>query len=123
MTANNYYCLTVALTLAFFAGDVAAQVSGTSFAAPPVQRPLPPCPGSTILSWTACMGTYTLPDGTKYVSEWKDGKPIGQGTMTFLMGPIKLTKRPKCRTPGSFKERSAGGELKEHKVNSGFELC
>jgi hypothetical protein len=77
------YCLVVSLSLAFFARDVAAQVSGT---ATPVQRPLPPCPGSAILSWTGCVGTYTLPDGTKYVSEWKDGKPVGEGTLTFPDG-------------------------------------
>jgi hypothetical protein len=79
----NSYCLVVALSLAFFARDVTAQVSGT---ATPVKRPLPPCPGSTILSWTACVGTYTLPDGTKYASEWKDGKPVGEGTLTFPDG-------------------------------------
>jgi len=25
-------------------------------------------------------GTMTLPDGTKYIGEWKHGKPNGQGT-------------------------------------------
>jgi hypothetical protein len=86
MTANNYYCLVVTLALAFFARDVAAQVSGTALDVPPVQRPLLPCPGSTILSWTACVGTCALPDGTKFVSEWKDGKPVGEGTLTFPDG-------------------------------------
>jgi hypothetical protein len=86
MTTNNCYYLGATLALAFFARYVAGQVAGTAFAAPPVQSPLPPCPGSSILSWTACVGTYTLPDGTKYVSEWKDGKPIGEGTLTFPDG-------------------------------------
>ena len=28
----------------------------------------------------------TYPDGTKYVGEWKDGIPNGQGTLTYLDG-------------------------------------
>jgi hypothetical protein len=31
-------------------------------------------------------GTYTSPDGTKYVGEWKDGKQHGQGTATSADG-------------------------------------
>jgi hypothetical protein len=31
-------------------------------------------------------GTYTWPDGTKYVGEWKDDKFHGQGTLTFADG-------------------------------------
>jgi hypothetical protein len=33
-------------------------------------------------NWNKCHGTYTFPDGTKYVGEWKDNKPNGQGTFT-----------------------------------------
>ena len=32
-------------------------------------------------------GTYTSPDGMKYVGEWKDGKYHGQGTYIFGSGP------------------------------------
>ena len=28
----------------------------------------------------------TLPDGTKYIGEWKDGEPNGQGTETTTDG-------------------------------------
>ena len=31
-------------------------------------------------------GTFTLPDGEKYVGKWKDGKRNGQGTFTFPDG-------------------------------------
>ena len=31
-------------------------------------------------------GTYTFPDGRKYVGEWKNGKYHGQGTYTFPNG-------------------------------------
>ena len=30
--------------------------------------------------------TVTLPNGTKYVGEWKDGEQNGQGTSTFSDG-------------------------------------
>ena len=31
-------------------------------------------------------GTFTSPDGRKYVGEWKDSLPNGQGTMTWSDG-------------------------------------
>ena len=31
-------------------------------------------------------GTYTTPDGTKYVGEWKDSRPNGQGSLTSPNG-------------------------------------
>jgi len=30
--------------------------------------------------WNNCEGTFTFPDGAKYVGEWKDSKWHGQGT-------------------------------------------
>ena len=33
-------------------------------------------------------GTLTYPDGEKYVGEWKDGKENGQGTYTFTYGKM-----------------------------------
>jgi len=46
------------------------------------QSSLPPCPTDTSVVWTNCFGTHTLPNGAKYVGEWKDDKPNGQGTYT-----------------------------------------
>ena len=49
---------------------------------------LPPCEGSPTTkhyvykNWTNCEGTLTYNDGSKYVGEFKDGKPHGQGTAT-----------------------------------------
>ena len=31
-------------------------------------------------------GTYTYPNGEKYVGEWKDGEQNGQGTYTYPNG-------------------------------------
>ena len=31
-------------------------------------------------------GTETLPDGAKYIGEWKNGKSNGQGTFTLSDG-------------------------------------
>jgi S1-C subfamily serine protease len=54
---------------------------------------LPRCPGSptnsasTAASWTDCFGIWTVSSGVhagfKYVGEFKDGKPHGQGTATI----------------------------------------
>ena len=41
---------------------------------------LPPCKGS-VSTWSNCFSAYTFPDGVKYVGEWKDGLPYGQGTL------------------------------------------
>ncbi len=42
---------------------------------------LPLCKGSAS-TWTNCMGTYAYANGEKYVGEFKDGAPHGQGTYT-----------------------------------------
>ena len=53
---------------------------------------LPPCPGSpstdsrVFEKWTNCVGTFTTPNGNKYVGEYKDNKRHGQGTFTFASG-------------------------------------
>ena len=44
-------------------------------------------------------GTQTLPDGSKYVGNWKNGKKHGQGTLTYPDGSMYV------------------GELKEDKKN------
>ena len=33
-----------------------------------------------IKHWDNCTGTHSFNDGDKYVGEWKDGLPDGQGT-------------------------------------------
>ena len=35
-------------------------------------------------------GTFTYPDGTKYVGEYKDGKRHGQGTLTYADGKVYI---------------------------------
>jgi hypothetical protein len=49
---------------------------------------LPACEGDSLhtSAWTNCFGTYTFPDGEKYVGEWKDDKYHGQGTYTYVDG-------------------------------------
>ena len=47
---------------------------------------LPDCPSDTSVRWDNCFGTYTAPDGGKYVGEWKDDKFHGQGTLTLANG-------------------------------------
>ena len=48
---------------------------------------LPPCPGSDDqYTWTNCHGTFTGPNGDKYVGEYRDGLKHGQSTFTWLDG-------------------------------------
>ena len=44
------------------------------------QSQLPECRSSYMHN---CFGSYTFPGGNKYVGEWMDGKPSGQGTFTY----------------------------------------
>ena len=50
------------------------------------QSRLPQCPRDYSVTWTNCFGTYTFPDGQKYVGEFRDNKFHGQGTLTFPDG-------------------------------------
>ena len=47
--------------------------------------PMLACQGP-VLAWTDCFGGVDLPDGSKYVGEFKDGKYHGQGTYLFADG-------------------------------------
>jgi hypothetical protein len=40
----------------------------------------------SIRHWTDCFGTETYASGDKYVGEFKDNNPNGQGTYTFTNG-------------------------------------
>jgi hypothetical protein len=44
------------------------------------------CPSDQNQHYHNCFGTYTHPDGAKYVGEWKDGKEHGLGTYTYPDG-------------------------------------
>ncbi len=41
---------------------------------------LPPCPTGPSAYFHNCEGIYTWADGRKYVGEWRDDLPNGQGT-------------------------------------------
>lgn len=57
---------------------------GASFAQTP-PTPLPACMGD-VSTWNECTGTQDLPDGRKYVGEFRNGKFDGQGTLTWKDG-------------------------------------
>jgi hypothetical protein len=85
-------------------------VSGTNGSAipnaatPPVDStppkragPMLACQGP-VLAWTDCFGGVDLPDGSKYVGEFRDGKYHGQGSYLFsdgrrYVGELKDGKR------------------------------
>mgnify|MGYP001397870783 FL=1 len=51
-----------------------------------VESSLPACKGTHSKKWSNCHGTLTLPDGSKYVGEFKKGNQHGQGTYFFVGG-------------------------------------
>ena len=55
-------------------------LAGTAFG----QSNLPACKGSDASKWNSCFGSWTFPNGDKYVGEYRDGKSNGQGTFYFL---------------------------------------
>ena len=50
------------------------------------QGRLPQCPADTSVPWNNCEGALTMPNGDKYVGEFRDGKPNGQGVITWTNG-------------------------------------
>jgi len=50
------------------------------------QGRLPQCPADTSVSWNNCEGALTMPNGDKYVGEFRDGKPNGQGVISWTNG-------------------------------------
>jgi hypothetical protein len=63
------------------------------------QSKLPACPSSGYFH--NCFGTHTLASGSKYVGEYKDGKPDGQGTATLANGNKYV---------GEFKDNNFNGQ-------------
>ena len=52
------------------------------------QSNLPACQGRDAASWNNCLGTEVYPAGSKYVGEFINGKPHGQGTFLASNGTI-----------------------------------
>src|SRR6516225_8483883 len=74
MSIRNAFIARIALVFGIaWLGEASAQSS------------LPPCPPSGYV-WDKCIGTYTFPDGRKYVGEYRDNKRNGKGTYTWPDG-------------------------------------
>jgi S1-C subfamily serine protease len=115
----RHLTISILVTLAVLLGS-----SGKSFA-------LPECPGSptddrSISSkWNNCEGTEKQSNGLKYVGEWKDGLPNGQGTLTFgaphkdagqkSVGELRNNKRHGQGTHTYADGRIEEGIWKDHK--------
>jgi hypothetical protein len=68
------FCLAIATLLASVGGGFA----------------LPKCPsGSSDVRWHNCFGTYKYESGMKYVGEWNENMPHGQGIMFYTNGTIE----------------------------------
>ena len=52
------------------------------------QSNLPACQGRDASSWNNCLGTEVYPAGSRYVGEFINGKPHGQGTFLASNGTI-----------------------------------
>jgi hypothetical protein len=72
------------------------------------QRKLSVCEGRDVSQWTNCFGTYTRPSGAIYVGEFKNGKPDGQGSLTY---PSALRSgAPPSKYVGEFKDGDFNGQ-------------
>src|SRR6266702_1739938 len=91
LTKTISAALFLTLALASAANAATWGVSGSSDVI------LPPCPKNAKVAWDGCVGSLTLPDGVKYVGEFRQGKPdgfgqfsdanrAGQGTLTLPDG-------------------------------------
>ena len=99
--------------------------AGESFA-------LPECPGSpassqptTAVSWSDCFGTYYLffpgnNPGNKYVGEWKNGRPHGQGTLTYANGDKYVGEYKDGDKHGQGTLTYANGGVKEGIFDNGW---
>jgi len=70
----KYICIKICLVIVALFGGAASASN------------LPDCPSSKNAYRHNCFGTYTMPNGAKYVGEFKEGKLSGQGTETFTSG-------------------------------------
>jgi len=88
---------------------------------------LPPCPGNyNERNWNNCVSTRLYGDGSKYIGEWKYGKPHGQGISIWrdggkYVGEFNNNKRHGKGTltysngdkyPGEFKDGKQHGQGK-----------
>ena len=86
------------------------------------QSGLPACPANQSVRYHNCWGTYTYPNGEKYVGAFKDGKPEGRGTLTWpdggkYVGAWKDGKREGRGAYSSPDGRKYEGAWKDSKPN------
>jgi hypothetical protein len=79
---------------------------------------LPVCEGRDVSRWTNCFGTQRRPSGAIYVGEFKNGKPDGQGALTFPKA-LRATEAPPSKYVGEFKDGDFNG-LGLHTYEIGF---
>ena len=90
-------------------------MAGSAFA----QSSLPACQGSDVSRWTNCFGTTTyFISGDKYVGEFKDGNPNGQGTFTSPNGAKYVGEYINGQRSGAVIEYSSDGTV----LKSGYWL-
>ena len=98
--------------------SVAFVLSGAAFG----QSNLLACQGNDTARWTNCFGSWTAPNGNRYIGEWKDGKYNGQGIFTFTNADkyVGEFKDSKSNGQGTYTFASGHkyvGEFKDEKFN------
>jgi hypothetical protein len=90
------------ITLKFsFVTGLLSLVFGVACAQQVNPNQLPQCPKEQGAEFHNCWGTFTYPNGNKYVGEYKDGNEHGQGTYIFRNGDKYV---------GEFKNNSYHGQ-------------
>ena len=65
---------------------LAAGLLALSLAPASAQSAMPPCPADQSARRHMCFGTQNLPDGERYVGEFRNGERHGRGTSTLADG-------------------------------------
>ena len=84
MTANTPLIQTTQIGRRFRSRSVVILSFSVMCAGASGQSKLPPCNKTIPTSqWTNCVGLFITPAGSRYVGEFKDGKPQGRATVLF----------------------------------------
>jgi hypothetical protein len=75
------------------------------------QSSLPQCSRFTTAAWNNCFGTMNLPNGNKYVGEFRNGNFFGKGTYTWVDGSKYTGEWKNDRAHGQGTWNYSNGEI------------
>ena len=74
---------------------------------------------SKMNSWNNCKGTFTYPNGNKYLREWKGGKKNGHGILIYANRTLYIGKWMSDKRHGQGTYTSSNGTVNKGIWESG----